>query len=260
MTFTFSRKKMAIPYGLFLIMFVIVPLLLIFVYAFTDKNFNFTLSNFTAFFTDGSSIATFIRSIWIGLVTTFLCLVLGYPIAFILARTQIVKYKGIIMLFILPMWVNFLIRTYATRTLFQDYLNIVPGMATTVFGMVYNFLPFMILPLYTTLLKMNKNLIEASQDLGANGVQTFLKVVFPLSMPGITSGMLMVFMPSISTFAIADILSRYSVQLIGNLINDYMISSGWNYASAISIIMLLIIGVTIFFTNKEDKEEVGGRW
>lgn len=258
---TISRKNLSIPYAVFLFLFIIVPLMLIIYYAFTDNiTGKFTFDNFLRFVTEKESRSAFIMSVWIGLVTTVLCLLIGYPVAFILARTKIVKTKALIVLFILPMWVSFLLRTLATRSLFE-YLRIPMGDFTTIFGMVYNFLPFMILPVYTTLLKMDKNLIEAAQDLGANNFNTFFKVVVPLSLPGIMSGVLMVFMPTISTYAIADLLSRNSLQLFGNLIKDYMITvQNWNYASALSLVMLMIVGISMIFTNKDKKEEDAGIW
>jgi spermidine/putrescine transport system permease protein len=241
-------------------LFIVLPLLLIIYYAFTDKNGSFTLNNFVRFLTENESRSSFIMSIWVGLITTVCCLLIGYPVAYILARTKIVKGKGLIVLFILPMWVNFLLRTLATRNLFES-LNIGLGEFTTVFGMVYNFLPFMILPIYTTLLKMDKSLIEAAQDLGANTTNIFFRVIFPLSVPGVLSGVLMVFMPTISTYAIADLLSRNTFQLFGNLINLHMISAqNWNYSSALSIIMLAIVGLIMAFSNKERKEEESGLW
>lgn len=243
-----------------MVLFIVIPLLLIIYYAFTDSSGNFTLHNFVRFVTEEESRSSFIISLWVGLITTVCCFLIGYPIAFILVRTKIVKAKGIIILFILPMWVNFLLRTLATRNLFES-LNVPLGEFTTIFGMVYNFLPFMILPVYTTLLKMEANIIEAAQDLGANGFNTLFRVILPLSMPGILSGVLMVFMPTISTFAIADLLSRNTLQLFGNLINQYMIfAQNWNYSSALSIVMLVIVGFIMMFSNKDRKEEESGVW
>lgn len=256
---TITRKNLAVPYAVFMLLFIIVPMIMIICYAFTDAQFNFSFANFGRFFSESQSLAAFVISLWIGLLTTLICLIVGYPVAYILARTKIIKTKALIVLFILPMWVNFLLRTLATRTLFES-LNIPSGYSTTVFGMVYNFLPFMILPIYTTLLKMDKSLLEAAQDLGANEIKTIFKVVIPLSLPGIMSGVLMVLMPTISTYAIADLLSRNSIQLFGNLINDYMLTSNWNYASALSLIMLIIVGVAMIFTNKDKEDEESGTW
>jgi spermidine/putrescine transport system permease protein len=242
-----------------LLLFIIVPALLILFYAFTDANNHFTFDNFLRFFTESGTRSSFIMSVWVGILTTAVCIAIGYPVAFILARTKVFKAKGLIVLFILPMWVNFLLRTLATRTLFES-LGISPGLGTTIFGMVYNFVPFMILPIYTTLLKMDQSYIEAAQDLGANNVTSFFKVTLPLSLPGMLSGVLMVFMPTISTYAIADILSRNTLQLFGNLIKDYMYIPNWNYASALAVIMLIIVGVAMAFGSRDKNPAEEERW
>ena len=164
-----------------------------------------------------------------------------------------------VVLFILPMWVNILIRTLATVALF-DFLSLPLGEGALVFGMVYNFLPFMIYPIYNTLQKMDHNLIEAAQDLGANPVKVFSKVILPLSMPGIMSGIVMVFMPTVSTFAIAELLTMNNIKLFGTTVQESIYNGMWNYGAALSLIMLILIGVTILFTNEEDSasNESGG--
>lgn len=253
------RKNWAIPYALFLLVFVVIPLVLIVVYAFTDENGSFTFANFRKFMMHPESMNTFIYSIGIALITTIACLLLGYPAAYILSQKKFSTPRTMVVLFILPMWVNILIRTLATVALF-DFLNLPLGEGALVFGMVYNFLPFMIYPIYNTLQKMDYNLIEAAQDLGATPTQVFGKVILPLSMPGIFSGIVMVFMPTVSTFAIAELLTMNNIKLFGTTIQENIYNGMWNYGAALSLIMLLLIGITILFTNEEDsaQNESGG--
>ena len=234
------RRNWTVPYALFLIIFVVMPLLLIVVYAFTDAEGAFTFANFRKFMMHPEAINTFVYSIGIDVITTLACLLLG-------------------VLFILPMWVNILIRTLATVALF-DFLNLPLGEGALVFGMVYNFLPFMIYPIYNTLQKMDGSLIEAAQDLGATPVQVFGKVILPLSMPGIMSGVVMVFMPTVSTFAIAELLTMNNIKLFGTTVQENIYNGMWNYGAALSLIMLLLIGVTALFTNEDDsaQNESGG--
>ena len=181
------------------------------------------------------------------------------PASLALSQKQFNTSQTMVVLFILPMWVNILIRTLATVALF-DFLNLPLGEGALVFGMVYNFLPFMIYPIYNTLQKMDRSLIEAAQDLGANPLQVFGKVILPLSMPGIMSGIVMVFMPTVSTFAIAELLTMNNIKLFGTTVQENIYNGMWNYGAALSLIMLLLIGVTILFTNEEDgaSNESGG--
>lgn len=245
------RKNWTIPYALFLFVFVIVPLLLIVFYAFTNAEGAFTLANFRKFMTHPEAINTFIYSIGIALITTLTCLVLGYPAAYILSQARFNCSRTMVVLFILPMWVNILIRTLATVALF-DFLNLPLGEGALIFGMVYNFLPFMIYPIYNTLQKMDSNLIEAAQDLGANPFQVFMKAVIPLSMPGVMSGIVMVFMPTVSTFAIAELLTMNNIKLFGTTVQESIYNGMWNYGAALSLIMLILIGVTVLFSNDSD--------
>ena len=251
-----SRDKWAWPYTIFLICLVVLPLVLIGVYAFTDSTGEFTLLNFPSFFTKSTAINTFIYSIGIALITTIICLLLGYPAAYIMAMADFKTPHVIAMLFILPMWINFLLRTIATVELFGMF-GLPLGEGALIFGMVYDFLPFMIYPIYNTLQKMDTNLIEAAHDLGANRIQVFTKVTLPLSMPGIYSGIIMVFMPTVSTFAIAELLTHNKIPLFGSLIQRSFGEGGiamWNYGAALSLIMLVIIGLTSFFGG--DKEDI----
>lgn len=252
------RRNWVIPYVLFLCIFVITPLLLIVYYAFTNADGEFSLVNFRKFFIHPEAINTFVYSIGIAVITTIACLVLSYPAAWILSRSKADSSRTVVMLFILPMWVNILIRTLATVALF-DFLNFPLGEAALIFGMVYNFLPFMMYPIYNTLQKMDRSLIEAAQDLGANPLQVFLKVVLPLSMPGIASGIMMVFMPTVSTFAIAELLTMNNIKLFGTTIQENINNGMWNYGAALSLIMLLLIGITSLLTSGDgSRDQEGG--
>ena len=254
-----KRRNWSLPYALFLLVFVVIPLLLILIYAFTDEEGSFTMGNFRKFLMHPEAMNTFIYSIGIAIITTIVCLVLGYPAAYILSQKQFNTSKTMVMLFILPMWVNILIRTLATVALF-DFLQLPLGEGALVFGMVYNFLPFMIYPIYNTLQKMDHSLIEAAQDLGANPLKVFNKVILPLSAPGIVSGIVMVFMPTVSTFAIAELLTMNNIKLFGTTVQENIYNGMWNYGAALSLIMLLLIGIMGLFTNDEDnaQNESGG--
>ena len=182
-----------------------------------------------------------------------ICIVLGYPAAYILSKMKASTARVVVMLFILPMWINVLVRTLATVALF-DFLTLPLGEGALIFGMVYNFLPFMIYPIYNVLQKMDRSLIEAAEDLGATPRQVFTKVIFPLSMPGIVSGVMMVFMPTISTFAIAELLTMNNIKLFGTTIQENINNGMWHYGAALSFIMLIIIGITTLFTGSSDKD------
>ena len=257
--FFMKRRNWSLPYALFLLIFVVIPLLLIVLYAFTDEEGAFTMGNFRKFLMHPEAMNTFIYSIGIAIITTIVCLVLGYPAAYILSQKQFNTSKTMVVLFILPMWVNILIRTLATVALF-DFLQLPLGEGALVFGMVYNFLPFMIYPIYNTLQKMDHSLIEAAQDLGANPLKVFSKVILPLSAPGVVSGIVMVFMPTVSTFAIAELLTMNNIKLCGTTVQENIYNGMWNYGAALSLIMLLLIGIMSLFTNEEDsaQNESGG--
>ena len=256
-----SRKSWTIPYIIFSAVFVVIPLFLIVAYAFMDDNGSLTFANFAKFFSHPEAINTFVYSIGIAIITTAICILLGYPAAYILSNSSLSSARTLVVLFILPMWVNILVRTLATVALF-DFIDVPLGEGALIFGMVYNFLPFMIYPIYNTLQKMDKNLIEAAQDLGANPVQVFFKAVLPLSMPGVMSGVMMVFMPTISTFAIAELLTMNNIKLFGTTIQENINNSMWNYGAALSLIMLLLIGATSVFggDDKDGSNEGGGLW
>ena len=249
----FSRRRnLALPYAIFLGIMVVVPMLLIIIYAFMGKDGGFSLENFERFINQPEAANTFIYSIGIALITTIICIVLGYPAAYILSRLNASLAKVVVLLFIIPMWVNVLVRTLATVALF-DFMALPLGEGALIFGMVYNFLPFMIYPIYNVLQKMDHSLIEAAEDLGATPRQVFLRVVFPLSTPGIVSGIMMVFMPTISTFAIAELLTMNNIKLFGTTIQENINNGMWEYGAALSFIMLIIIGITSLFTDSSDE-------
>ncbi len=274
-------KRIAYPYILWMIIFIVVPLGLILLYSFTTgdgdiRNIQFTLDNFKKFL-DPRYIDVLWRSISLALKSTVITLVLGYPMAMIISKENIKKRNVMILLFVIPMWMNFLLRTYAWLTLlgkngFINYiltklglepLNLIYNDGAVLLGMVYNFLPFMVLPIYSVLIKIDKSLIEAAEDLGAGKMKVFTKIIFPLSIPGIITGITMVFMPAVSTFVISRLLGGGQYMLIGNLIEQQFLGTGdWHFGSAISIIMMIIILITMAITAKfdEDNEGGGGLW
>lgn len=252
-----KRSSWSIPYVIFMVIFVVLPLILIVMYAFQDGTGHFTLSNITRFFTDSDSLSTFALSIEVAIENTLICILLGYPAAWILANRELNKSAVTVMLFIMPMWINALMRTLATAELFS-VLGFTLGKGTLLFGMVYDYLPFMIYPIYNTLLKMDKSYAEAAEDLGAPPAKVFWKVTVPLSMPGVMSGVLMVFMPTVSTFAISEFLTNNKIKLFGTIIQENINSSMWNYGAALAFIMLIIIGITSFLGGSGDSEAEGG--
>ena len=247
-----KRHNWSIPYFIFLLIFVVLPLVLIFIYAFQDAEGNFTLRNFTKFITHAEAANTFVYSIGVAIITTILCILLGYPAAYILSNNELCRSKVMVVLFILPMWINILVRTLATVALF-DFMRLPLGEGALIFGMVYNFLPFMIYPIYNTMQKMDHSYIEAAQDLGASPMKVFTKVMLPLSMPGVMSGIMMVFMPTISTFAIAELLTMNNIKLFGTTIQENINNGMWNYGAALSLIMLVIIFATDLFSDSDEE-------
>lgn len=252
--FRLTRRVFAYPYILFLLLFVVTPLVIVLVNAFLTEpeGGKLTIENFVSLATDGSSLKVLGTSIVVGIVTTLICLLLGYPVAYILSRWK--SGSVIVLLFILPMWVNFLIRTYALQTIFEN-IGVTLGMGTVIFGMVYNFIPFMIMPLHTTISNIDKCYKEAAQDLGANPVTTFFKSTLPLSLPGIISGITMVFIPTISAFAISQLLSNNSIILFGDSINLKFENKLYGVGSVMSLIMLALVLLSNFFMNKINKGE-----
>ncbi len=265
--FIFQRKYLGIPYALFLVLFIIVPILIIVGYAFsyesTDWNtgvvtVRFSFQAFLNFFTNWSKLNVLLVSIFIALQTTLICLLIGYPLAYFLADKKVNKNAVLVTLFVAPMWINFVLRTGATRDLLT-WMGINGGNApylATLIGMVQNYLPFVILPLYTTMLKLDKSQIEAAADLGANPVQVFFKSILPQSVPGIVSAFTMTFMPTMSSYVISDTLSEGKITLFGNYINLEFSNKAWHDGSFMALIMLVLIGLTLVITqNFGGKEE-----
>ncbi|MBO5750415.1 MAG: ABC transporter permease [Bacteroidaceae bacterium] len=253
-----KRSNWALPYIIFMAIFVVAPLLLVAYYSFLDNEGAISLYNFEKFCTSVDTINTFIYSIGIAMMTTLICILIGYPAAYFMANSEFGTPKVMAMLFILPMWINILLRTLSTVALF-DFMKLPLDEGALIFGMVYNFLPFMIYPIYNTMQKMDKSLIEAAQDLGANRYRVFRDVIMPLSVPGVYSGIVMVFMPTISTFAVSELLTMNKIKLFGTTIQENINAGMLNYGAALSLIMLIIIGLTSFFGSDDDESnETGG--
>lgn len=267
----------AYPYVVWSAIFIVIPLLLIVFFSFTSKvdgRFVFSFENFQRLF-EPIYFTVFIRSIWLAVLSTVSCLILGYPIAYIISKLPIKRRNMLILLFILPMWMNFLLRTYAWMAILGrdglintllGYIGIGPiKMLYTdgaiLLGMVYNFLPFMVIPIYTVLIKIDKNLVNAAYDLGANKAQAFRKIILPLSIPGIISGITMVFMPAVSNFVIPSLLGGGKYVLVGNLIEQQFTTIGnWNFGSALSIFMMILILISMAFMSKYEKNgKEGGK-
>lgn len=256
----FSRKQLCLPYALFLLCFVVAPLFVIIYYAFTDGEGQISAGNLAGFFTNPNTIGTLAYSFALAAVTTCVCVLLAYPIAYILARSDIRHKTVIVMVFVLPMWINFTLRITALK----EILTVIEGnlayhpFLNSVIGMSYDFLPFMILPMYTTLTKLDGSLIEAANDLGANPVQTFFKVTLPMSVPGIISGVVMVFLPSMTNYVVLDMLYN-STYIMGSLIGSYFSAYDWHNGSMIALVLLFIILVFTLFTDRYTENDGGGR-
>lgn len=242
-----TKKVFSIPYIIFLLLFVVIPLVLILVNAFLDNGNNLTLDNFKTFFTSKSSLVVLGNSLLVGLITTAFCLLIGYPVSYFLSKMS--SGRILVLLYIIPMGVNFLIRTLATKAIFIA-LGIELGMGTVIFGMVYNYLPFMILPLHTTLSGIDKSYAEAAQDLGADKTTVFLKTTLPLSVSGILSGITMVFIPTISTYAISQLLSNGKIFLFGDSIQLSFEQGMYGVGSIMSLVMLVFVLLSNFVMNK----------
>ena len=255
MKLRFSRKTLCIPYAVFLLFFVIAPMLVIVFYAFTDKNNHVSFTNFLQFFSDPMKLSTIVYSVVIALITTVICLLIAYPVACILARSKMKRKHIILLLFVTPMWINFVLRVNAIRELI-NWIGLLgeTNYANTVFGMVYDFLPFMILPLYTTISKIDNSLYEASADLGANAATTFFRVTLPLSFSGIISGITMVFLPSMTNYVVSDMLGNSKITIIGKFIETYFCTD-WHMGSMIALILLLVVLVTSVLTGGFKSEE-----
>jgi spermidine/putrescine transport system permease protein len=251
-----KRTMFAGPYLVWMLIFILSPMLLILYYAFT-ANGSFTMANLIAA-VDLANIRVLLDSIRLALYTTILCLLIGYPVAYLLSRMKKATATLLSVFFIVPMWMNFLLRTYAWKVLLGAFSNILYTEGAVLLGMVYNFLPFMILPIYTVLMKLDSSYVEAANDLGANGVKTFFRVVLPLSVSGIVSGVTMVFIPSTTTFAISQLLGGGKTMLYGDLIYmRFITEQAWSAGSALAIILLVF--VTLSMAVMRRAERAGGR-
>ena len=269
-----NKKWVAYPYLVWMIIFIVIPSFLILFYAFTvrdEQGIRFTLDNFYKF-CELIYLSVLLKSLGLALFSTFVCLILGYPVAMILASKHFSKSATLSILFIIPMWMNFLLRTYSWLTLLEKNgiinsilsffhlpkIDILYTDTAVVLGMVYNFLPFMILPIYTVLMKIDSKLVEAAQDLGGNSFTVFRRITLPLSIPGVMSGITMVFMPAVTTFVISKLLGGGQYTLIGNFIERQFIQlSDWNFGSAISMVMMILILIGIGIMSKLDEDKGG---
>ena len=270
-----KRSFFATPYALWMLLFTIFPIIFVAFYAFNDENWSGLESLIRCF--EGTNLRILWRSIKLAIESTFLCLILGYPTAYFLASKDFSKYKTLFVLILLPMWMNFLLRTYATMSLLenQGIINtvleklglerreLIGTEGAVLFGMVYNYLPFMVLPIHTCLKKMDQRVIEAAEDLGANPIRVFFRVTLPLSVSGIISGITMVFMPSVTTFAVSRLLGSGNFMLLGDLIEkQFMELNAWSFGSALSLFMMVIILLSIRLLNRldTDKSERSNNW
>lgn len=255
----FSRSWLALPYALFLAVFVVVPLFFIVYYAFRDDvTGELTFGNFKAFFTSPVNLKVAGRSLLISFLSTAVCLLIAYPVAYIIARCKLKNKSALLLLFIVPMWVNFVLRINALKELL-DWIGLINkstgwNIFNTVLGMVYDFLPFMILPIYTTILKIDKSYLEAAKDLGATEAKAFLKVTLPLSKAGIASGISMVFLPSMTNYVVSNWMTNNEVTIIGEFINGAFLNDVWGAGSVTAIILLLAMFLFTWLTGgfKED--------
>lgn len=266
-----KQKLLATPYFFWAVAFIIIPILMVFYYGFIDSAGHFTMQNILAIASPEHSKALFL-SIRLSLVSTLICLLLAYPLAMILANKSVNQNQFIVLIFILPMWMNFLLRTLAWQTLLEKTgvinsvlrflslptLDIINTDAAIILGMVYNFLPFMVLPIFNSLSRMDQDMINAARDLGANNVKTFCRIIFPLSLPGVISGITMVFVPALTTFVISSLLGGSKILLIGNVIEqEFTQASNWNLGSGLSMVLMLFIILSMIVTAIFDKDGEG---
>ena len=265
----FSRKLLAIPYGLFLGVFVVIPLLIIVYYAFTNDEGAFSTEYIEVFFNESGegiigfftsyNFKTIMQSFFISIMSTIICLLIAYPVAYIIAKCKLKNKSALLLLFVVPMWVNFVLRINALKELFvwlgtynkSNTWNIV----NTIIGMVYDFLPFMILPIYTTIIKIDQSYLEAAKDLGATPAKAFLQVTLPLSKAGIMSGVSMVFLPSMTNYVVSNYLTFRNVKIIGKLIDDYFAGDLWHDGSFIALLLLLFMFLVTWLTGGFSAEE-----
>lgn len=266
-----KKHLLAAPYAAWAVIFIVVPLCMILYYGITDKQGAFTAENILAIASPGHARALW-RSVLLSFVSTVICFLLAYPLALILAAKKENNGSFIILIFILPMWMNFLLRTLAWQTLLEKNgvinhileflhmpsLNIINTPAAIILGMVYNFLPFMVLPVYNSLVKIDPNVVNAARDLGANELQTFIKITFPLTLPGVISGITMVFVPALTTFVISKLLGGSKILLIGNVIEEEFTQAGnWHLGSGLSIVLMIFIIFNMVISAIFDKNGEG---
>lgn len=266
-----SKRLLAGPYLFWSVAFIIIPIIMIFYYGLTDTENNFTLMNL-AEITTPENLKALGLSLLLSFISTVICLILAYPLAMILSSKSVNQSSFIVLIFILPMWMNFLLRTLAWQTLLEKNgvinsiltflhlptLDIINTPYAIILGMVYNFLPFMVLPIYNVLIKIDKDVINAARDLGANELQVFTKITLPLSIPGIISGITMVFVPALTTFVISDILGGSKILLIGNVIEqEFTHSFNWHVGSGLSLVLMIFIVVSMALIAKYDKDGEG---
>ena len=270
-----KRSLLALPYVGWMALFVVAPIVMVVVYAFTTAGFEPTASNFTGM---GTYVSIFARSFQLALIATVICLLIGYPISYVMAKEGPGFQRVATVLIMLPMWVNFLLRTYSWMAILENngllnqlfdaiglfdlinglfgtdltYFRMIRTQGAVVLGMVYNYLPFMILPIYSVILKLDRSLLEAAQYLGANSAYVFRRVIFPLSLPGVLSGVTMVFVPSVSTFAISRLLGGGTHMMLGDLIEQQFLGGAYNphLGSAIALVMMLIVIVCMWVMNR----------
>lgn len=266
-----KKKLLGMPYFLWSLTFILIPLGMVFYYGLTDRSGAFTLNNIISITTAEHAKALWL-ALLLSLIATVLCLLLAYPLAMILCNMGVNQHSFIVLIFILPMWMNFLLRTMAWQTLLEKTgvinsilnflhlpaLKIINTPYAIVLGMVYNFLPFMVLPIYNALSKIDRSIIHAAKDLGANNIQVFFKITLPLSVPGVISGITMVFIPALTTFVISKLLGGSKVLLIGNVIEEeFTQASNWHLGSGLSIVLMLFIIVNMVLSAIFDKDGEG---
>ena len=262
-----NKKLLGMPYYIWSAFFIVIPLLMVFYYGLTTRSGSFTFANIAAI-TQPEHIKGLFLALGLSMISTIICILLAYPLAMILSHMKVSSKSFIVLIFILPMWMNFLLRTLAWQTLLEKTgvinsvlaffnmpaLRIINTPGAIVLGMVYNFLPFMVLPLYNCISKIDENVINAARDLGANAVKVFTKIILPLSVPGIISGITMVFIPALTTFVISKLLGGSKILLIGNIIEEeFTQASNWNLGSGLSMVLMLFIIISMIITNIFDK-------
>lgn len=266
-----NKKLLSSPYIFWSVSFILIPLCMVFYYGFINDSGGFTLANIGAI-AEKEHLKALVLSLLLSLISTILCLLLAYPLAMILAQMNVNQNSFIALVFILPMWMNFLLRTLAWQTLLEkngvinSVLNVIGLSKMTIIntpyaiilGMVYNFLPFMILPIYNSLIRLDHDVINAAHDLGADNVQTFVHVIFPLTLPGVISGITMVFVPALTTFVISDLLGGSKILLIGNVIEQaFTQASNWSLGSGLSLVLMIFIIISIYISSIFDRNGEG---